>query len=53
LYNIILVLEITIGQNYTVADNFHHATIVQEGDPSLDSVLKEYEQTGIKWIQAI
>ena len=33
---------------WAVADNFHHATIFQEGDPLLDLVLKGYEQTGMK-----
>jgi len=33
---------------WAVADNFHHATIFQEGDPLLDLVLQGYEQTGMK-----
>jgi len=33
---------------WAVADNFHHGTIFQEGDPLLDLVLQGYEQTGMK-----
>ncbi len=33
---------------WAVADNFHHATIFQEGDPLIDLVLQGYEKTGMK-----
>ena len=32
---------------WEVADNFHHATIFQEGDPLLGLVLHGYKQTGM------
>ncbi|MCL2141117.1 MAG: 6-carboxytetrahydropterin synthase [Dehalococcoidia bacterium] len=33
---------------WEVADNFHHATVFQEGDPLLELVLAGYEKTGMK-----
>jgi 6-pyruvoyltetrahydropterin/6-carboxytetrahydropterin synthase len=33
---------------WAVANNFHHSTIFQEGDPLLDLVLQGYEQCGMK-----
>ena len=33
---------------WAVADNFHHATVFQEGDPLLELVLSGYEKTGMK-----
>jgi 6-pyruvoyltetrahydropterin/6-carboxytetrahydropterin synthase len=31
-----------------VAENFHHGTIFQEGDPLLEHLLKGYEEAGIR-----
>jgi len=31
-----------------VADNFHHGTLLQEGDPLLEHLLKGYEEAGIR-----
>lgn len=33
---------------WEVADNFHHGTIFQEGDPLLEMVLNGYEKAGIR-----
>ena len=33
---------------WEVADNFHHGTIFQEGDPLIELVLQGYEQAGQK-----
>lgn len=33
---------------WEVADNFHHGTLFQEGDPLLELVLKGYEKAGIR-----
>ena len=33
---------------WEVANNFHHGTLFQEGDPLLDLVLSGYEKTGIR-----
>ena len=33
---------------WEVADNFHHGTLFQEGDPLLEAVLAAYEKAGIR-----
>ena len=33
---------------WAVADNFHHGTLFQEGDPLLELVLSGYEKSGIR-----
>ena len=33
---------------WEIADNFHHASVFQEGDPLLDLVLSGYEKSGMK-----
>ena len=33
---------------WEVADNFHHGTIIQEGDPLLEMILAGYERAGIR-----
>ena len=33
---------------WEVLDNFHHATLLQEGDPLLDAILGVYEKQGIR-----
>lgn len=33
---------------WEIADNFHHGTLFQEGDPLLDLVLSGYEKAGIR-----
>ena len=34
---------------WEIADNFHHGTILQEGDPLLGAILAGYEQAGIRY----
>ena len=31
-----------------IADNFHHGTLLQEGDPLIEHLLKGYEEAGIR-----
>ena len=33
---------------WEIADNFHHGTILQEGDPLIEALLKGYEKAGIR-----
>ncbi|MCL1987302.1 MAG: 6-carboxytetrahydropterin synthase [Firmicutes bacterium] len=33
---------------WEIADNFHHGTLFQEGDPLLEAVLATYEKAGIR-----
>ena len=33
---------------WEIADNFHHATVFQDGDPLIELVLAGYEKTGMK-----
>ena len=33
---------------WEVADNFHHGTILEEGDPLIETILSTYEEAGIR-----